>query len=115
MSVKVGVGYKQPPERTRWKKGQSGNPRARKKPFKKGVIETIDSLLRKPLTITIDGSIRKITALEAIVLQLWSKAASGDKQASAVLLRYRQLDMPDDKDRLIRIIGGLPDDFSDLT
>ena len=84
------VGYKRPPLRTRWKKGQSGNPRRRKYKAFESTVATIDRLLLTPVQISLSGETRKVPALEAIICQLLQKAISGSARASRVLLKYQE-------------------------
>jgi hypothetical protein len=83
------VGYGRPPLRTRWKNGQSGNPR--KKPKRQeSIVETVDRLLLSPVQLTIDGVTERIPALRAIVSQLQQKEIAGSARASRVLLNYKE-------------------------
>lgn len=62
------VGYCRPPEETRWKKGQSGNARKRKKSSsKRPVAEMIYDALHRKITINSEGKEERITILEAAV------------------------------------------------
>jgi hypothetical protein len=83
------VGYGRPPKSTRWKKGQCGNPdRVRKKPPKR-VVDMIDEFFAAEIDIVENGTSRRVSNFEAIVLQLWIKAVTGtSKRALNVLLKY---------------------------
>jgi hypothetical protein len=82
------VGYRRPPLKTRWKKGESGNPR--KKPRRQENIgEILDRLLLSPIKVTLNGETKRVSALEAIISQLQLKEMSGSAGASRILLRYR--------------------------
>jgi Family of unknown function (DUF5681) len=83
------VGYGRPPLKSRWKKGQSGNPR--KKPKRQETaVGLIDKLLLSPVKLTVNDEPQTITALGAIVLQLQLKEMSGNARASRVLLKYKE-------------------------
>jgi len=82
------VGRGQPPRDTRWKKGQSGNPRRRRTKIPEGTVVTIDRLLVAPVPITMDGEAKTVTALEAIMCQLVLKGISGNGRARRTLLKY---------------------------
>jgi hypothetical protein len=82
------VGYRRPPTETRWKKGQSGNPERRYPARSKDTIETIDRLLLKPVEISVNGQEKRVSTLEAIILQLWLKEIAGDRRALDVRLQY---------------------------
>ena len=84
------VGYGRPPLKSRWKKGQSGNPR--KKPRRpESIVEMIDRLLLSAVTFTLNGEAKRGTALEAIVSQLQLKEMAGSSRASRILVDYREL------------------------
>ena len=72
------VGYCNPPEHSRFKKGKSGNPRGRpKKP------EDIYTVLNRALNrkVTVQGVERKIPMREALIRKLRDLALSGDRRA----------------------------------
>jgi hypothetical protein len=74
------VGFGKPPAGTRFKKGQSGNPKGRPK----GTLNMATVLartLREKVIINENGQRKVITKLEAAVKQLVNKAASGDLRA----------------------------------
>ena len=74
------VGYREPPVHTRFKKGQSGNPRGRPRGSKNNA-----TLLREALDQTVaineNGRRRHIRSREAMYTQLANKAAQGDHRA----------------------------------
>ena len=79
------VGYGQPPRHSRFKKGQSGNPKGR--PSGKKTLSTVLSDALAELVIVVNnGQRKKITKLEAIGTQLVNKAAAGDPKATQQLL-----------------------------
>jgi hypothetical protein len=84
------VGYGRPPRETRWKKGQSGDPRRRKPKPAESTVAVIDRLLLAPTKIILNGESRKVSALEAIVFQLLQKAMSGNGRAHRALLKYQK-------------------------
>jgi hypothetical protein len=84
------VGYKQPPKKNQWKKGQTGNPKRKYNSAPRSTIELIDSLLSERISIVENGVSKRVSVLEAIVLQLWNKAMSGDKYAFSVFLKYKE-------------------------
>ena len=83
------MGYGRPPQATRWKPGESGNPRKKRKP-QESTVETIDRLLLSRVKLTINGETKSVTALEAIVSQLQLKEIAGNVRASRILLRYKE-------------------------
>jgi hypothetical protein len=84
------VGYGHPPRETRWKKGQSGNPRRKKTKRPESTIATIDGLLLSPIKITLNGEAQRVSTLEAIVFQLFQKAIAGSGRAFRTLLKYQE-------------------------
>jgi hypothetical protein len=85
------IGRGRPPKATQWKKGESANPGGQSSPRPTGLLEMIDKLLLTSIRITIDGVSKRVTTLEAILAQLWSKGISGDRRAMAVYIRCRDL------------------------
>ena len=85
------VGYKRPPKAMRWLKGQSDNPLRRHPVRTISALESIDRLLLQPIEVVEKGKSRKVTALEAIVLQLWQKELSGDRRALVARLNYERI------------------------
>jgi hypothetical protein len=80
-----GVGYKKPPQKTRFKKGVSGNPKGRPK-GSLNVATALAKALRERVVITERGQRKTITKLEAALKQLVNKAASGELRALLQLL-----------------------------
>jgi Family of unknown function (DUF5681) len=83
------VGYGRPPRETRWKKGQSGDPRKRKRKPREGATATIERLLLDPVSLTIDGESKRVSTLEAIVLLLLQQTMAGKLRAARILTKYR--------------------------
>ena len=75
---KVGPG--RPPLHTRFKKGQSGNPRGRPG-GSKSLKTLLSEALSEPVIITENGRRRKITKREAIVRQVVDCSATPDLRA----------------------------------
>ena len=78
------VGYCNPPERTRFKTGQSGNPRGRPKGTL-NMATVLERTLREKVVINENGRRKTITKLEAAIKQLTNKAASGELKALQLL------------------------------
>ncbi len=94
------VGYGRPPKKTRWKKGQSGNPRRQYPARSKSTVEMIDKFFLKPVEVTVDGETKVISTLEAIVMQLWLKEVLGDQRALKVRLKYQEFARQSSEPRL---------------
>jgi hypothetical protein len=78
------VGYCNPPQGTRFKKGQSGNPKGRPKGTL-NMATVLERTLREKVVISENGKRKTVTKLEAAMNQLIQKAAMGDLKASQLL------------------------------
>jgi hypothetical protein len=78
------VGYCNPPERTRFKKGQSGNPNGRPK-GSLNMATVLERTLREKVIINQNGRRKTVTKLEAALKQLIDKATSGELKALQLL------------------------------
>ena len=83
------VGYRLPPEATRFKKGVSGNPRGRPK-GSLNVATVLTRTLREKVAIKENGRQKTVTKLEAALKQLVNKAAAGDLRALRLLTALAQ-------------------------
>ena len=79
------VGYKKPPQDTRFKRGRSGNPRGRLS-GSKNLKTVLCDALNEPIVVTENGGRRKITKREAIIKQLVNQSATADWRAVKILL-----------------------------
>ena len=75
-----GVGYGNPPQHSRFQPGESGNPRGRPRGAKgrKQIVATIANEMHR---VVEDGSRRRRSKLELILLQLRNLAAQANVQA----------------------------------
>lgn len=74
------VGYKKPPHHTQFRKGQSGNRKGRPKravDMKAAAIKVFG----EPVSIRVNGKIRKVTTLEAALMNLRTDLIKGDHKA----------------------------------
>ena len=71
------VGYGKPPQRTRFRKGQSGNPRGRPKGAR-GLKADLRAELSEKVKVTEHGRTRHLTKQQVIVKTLAAKAIRGD-------------------------------------
>ena len=82
------VGYKNPPTATRWKKGQSGNPKGRKPKEKIEDLQIVfDQILVETVTVKFNGRSQSMTKLEAMIEQIRTKALQGEPKAIRALLK----------------------------
>ncbi len=84
------VGYGRPPKRTRFAKGASRNRNRRYRKRSEGRAEMMTRLLLKPVEITVSGKTKKVTALEAILLQLRAKELADHPRATSIRLKYEE-------------------------
>ena len=69
------VGRGKPPLHSRFKKGNSGNPRG---PRPKNLPALLVAALNEPVVVTANGESRQITKREAVVAQLVDKSTGAD-------------------------------------
>ncbi|MEQ1811949.1 MAG: DUF5681 domain-containing protein [Terricaulis sp.] len=79
------VGYCSPPKHSRFKPGQSGNPRGRKR-RKVALNDIVEEIATMRVQVTVDGRVRTMPALEAILMLEVRKALQGDGKASRFVL-----------------------------
>jgi beta-lactamase class A len=94
------VGYMNPPEHTRYKKGKSGNPRGRpRKP------EDLNTFLQRVLNrkIRVKDNDRKLPIRDALIWKLRELALQGDKQALALQRRIiDEADIGQPREEIVR-------------
>lgn len=78
------IGYARPPKHTRWRKGQSGNPKGRPRKVPVDLIDVVDA----PVSVTIGGKQRNISSFEASFRKLAQKALKDDFRAMIKFIRY---------------------------
>ena len=83
------VGYGKPPRHTRFKKGQSGNPRGRP-PGAKNLSTLLNEALNEMVVVTDNGGRKRITKRQASLKQLVNEAAKGKWPALRLLLDLLQ-------------------------
>jgi hypothetical protein len=79
------IGYRKPPKRTRWKKGQSGNPSGRPKGADKPFADLIAEL-DQVVEVTEGRRRRRITKLRLLYKSLLNSAIQGDTRAANILI-----------------------------
>ncbi len=81
------VGYCKPPRHTRFKPGQSGNPRGRPRKNR-----SVEALIKRELDSTIvlkeGGRELRISKREALIKQLVNRAISGDQKPMQLVLAH---------------------------
>jgi hypothetical protein len=79
------VGYCSPPESTRFKPGQSGNPKGRPK-GSRNLATDLAAELGEQITLREGGRARRISKQRALISALMAKGLSGDVRATTALL-----------------------------
>ncbi|PLX35622.1 MAG: hypothetical protein C0605_09170 [Hyphomicrobiales bacterium] len=79
------VGYAKTPIHSRFKKGQSGNPKGRPK-GQKNAATIIQKALNEKVTVNVNGHRRKMSKLEASLQVVQQKALKGDLKAFQQLI-----------------------------
>lgn len=83
------VGYKKPPQHTRFRKGQSGNPSGRRKAAPAlDVMTLFDNVLGERITVTRNGRRQVATKLEVFIRQTIDGALKGDASARRDLFKH---------------------------
>jgi len=81
------VGYKKPPKKHRFKKGTSGNPSGRRKGAK-SFDSVLAEVLRRRITLTLNGESITTTILNALVQVLIKYANAGSLPHIALALEF---------------------------
>jgi hypothetical protein len=87
-SGKCAVGYGRPPEHSKWKKGQCGNPARIRKRTAKPVVAMIDEFFASEHVVVENGIPKRRSAFEIILLQLHK--CTRQPQPEVVLVHHRE-------------------------
>lgn len=80
-------GWGKPPKHSRFKPGNSGNPKGR--PTKpKGVAEAVARHLDRPMKVRVGGRSKRVSNREVLIHKLYDRALDGDNRAATLLLSY---------------------------
>jgi hypothetical protein len=84
------IGYGKPPQDTRFKPGQSGNPKGKPKGAK-NLATIVNNAINEKVVVIENGRRRKRSKMEVAITQLINKAATGDQKALTLLLPLVQI------------------------
>jgi hypothetical protein len=85
------VGYRRPPEANQFKKGQSGNPKGRKRGEQiEDVRVVIEDIFAEPVKLREDGRVRTVSKLEAMMSAQLLDALKGNPKAIRALFKLGQ-------------------------
>src|SRR6267143_103492 len=79
------VGYKHPPVKSQFRKGQSGNPRGRRR-GQRNLSAVLAEVLRQTVTVKQGGKALRMNKGEALIQMLLAKAHNGDGRAIKAML-----------------------------
>jgi Family of unknown function (DUF5681) len=79
------VGYRHPPKGTRFKAGESGNPKGRPK-GSRPVGSMLRDIIQQKVSVTEGGKTRKLPAIEVMFRRLANDAMRSDQKAIKLLL-----------------------------
>ncbi len=102
------VGYGRPPKHTRFKPGQSGNPRGRPKGARNLKTE-LDEEMNETIKLRENGRERRISKRRAIIKTLVSKTLKGDVRAANTLLNM-MMRLADDREPTAEFDGLVEED-----
>jgi|APThiThiocy_cv2_1041547.scaffolds.fasta_scaffold00710_43 hypothetical protein len=85
MSDDEDIGFRKPPKHSRWKKGQSGNPKGRAK-GQRNLKTDLLAELHERIQINEGGIPRRITKQRALLKAIIVRAIAGDARATAEIL-----------------------------
>ena len=106
------VGYKKPPKHSRFKKGQSGNPKGRPRKKPEEVVApgsanlrgTIFKVMTRETKVTEDGVTRKIPMIEAILLAQATKAVKGSPYAARQVMNLMIAAIAEQEEEQLRLM-----------
>jgi len=95
------VGYGKPPNATQWQKGQSGNPKGKKKGAKSFKQYFLDAA-KKKITVKDANGLKEVSQLEALFAFAFTHAIKGNYKHMAHLMALAEKFSPVPSENLIR-------------
>ena len=84
------VGYKKPPQHSRFQPGRSGNPRGKQKGVR-NLGSDVKRTLEVPVRLNDQGRARRVSTQEAALLRLREKALNGDARSIVQILELAKI------------------------
>lgn len=81
------VGYAKPPKETRYRKGESGNPRGRPK-GRKNHLTALYQAMNETITITENNKRTTVTKFEAVMKQIMNQALKGNGPVARLVITH---------------------------
>jgi hypothetical protein len=85
-SASYEIGYRKPPQQHKFKEGQSGNRKGRRK-GSKNTATLLREILDRKIDVRSGTTVRKISVREAILTRFAESALKGDTKSAAFLLQ----------------------------
>ncbi len=104
------VGYKKPPKKGQFKKGQSGNPHGRPK-GSKNFVTILTKELNQKVTVNENGRQKKISRMEAMVKRLVAEALQGERRSLITLIDIMRKTGQMDE---VEVQGLIPDNYESI-
>jgi hypothetical protein len=102
-----GTGYKRPPAKNRFRKGQSGNPFGRRK-GQRNMPAILNDVLAQTVTVKQGTKSERMTKGEAAIKMIMSKAQNGDRRAiDAVAFLAEKIGRLEDVNSATSLRGGI--------
>jgi hypothetical protein len=79
------VGYRQPPKATRFKSGETGNPKGRPA-GSRNLASDLSAELSERVSVREGGQTQRLTKQRALIKSLMAKALQGDVRATSAIL-----------------------------
>lgn len=95
MAKKYDVGYGKPPQHTRFKKGQSGNPAGRPKGAT-NIQTEMKGLIKSKTKIKANGAVKTVSTSRALCMAMVRKAMAGDVRAFSKIVETLGPEMTDE-------------------
>jgi hypothetical protein len=108
------VGYRSPPVATRWKPGQSGNPKGKPKGAKNLATVVIKEAKSKVVVKDVNGASKKLSKLEATFALLTVQALKGNLKAMQMVLAQFKEHLPAETEKSLDISEPTPEDLQAL-